>query len=310
MKWLATALLIALFALTVFAQPDQVKLAASNDKWIRVVSDDGEFSIEVPEQYHYFLFKEGFSVHEPGSGSDYEAKEMRSLKAFVNGTLVGFESYKAKKGALKAFFKLHNSRKSNIIETEIKNTDFSIRQAIIKESDHYLVRQYFYSKKNIYILTAASRNPDAPVIKRFLNSLVFSPKSAQSVALNGEKISSLRVTWPQFDSNPKVPRGSSGAKIPTPPLKNEDDKSLILLSKPYPRYTTSARQANVEGTIILRVTFSAEGYISRIFVLRELPEGLLQQAMLAAMRIDFLPAETNGKAKSVTKTIEYSFDVY
>ena len=85
---------------------------------------------------------------------------------------------------------------------------------------------------------------------------------------------------------------------------------IKILSKPRPGYTDSARQANIQGTVILRVTFLANGSVGGISAVKGLPSGLTEQAIAAARRISFEPAKLNGQPQSVTKQIEYSFSIY
>ncbi len=85
---------------------------------------------------------------------------------------------------------------------------------------------------------------------------------------------------------------------------------LKIISKPRPGYTDSARTANVQGTVILRVTFLGSGQIGSISPVKGLPNGLTEQAIAAARRINFEPAKTNGQGQTVTKQIEYSFSIY
>ena len=101
--------------------------------------------------------------------------------------------------------------------------------------------------------------------------------------------------------------GSVGAPPPRPVGVTQGIK---ILSKPRPGYTDSARQANIQGTVILRVTFLASGQVGSISAIKGLGSGLTEQAIAAAHRIAFEPAKTNGVAQSVTKQIEYTFSIY
>ncbi|MFT3745708.1 MAG: energy transducer TonB [Pyrinomonadaceae bacterium] len=87
-------------------------------------------------------------------------------------------------------------------------------------------------------------------------------------------------------------------------------QGIKILSKPRPGYTDAARTANVQGTVILRVTFLASGQVGSVSVVKGLPNGLSEQAIAAAKRISFEPAKTNGQGQTVTKQIEYSFSIY
>jgi len=85
---------------------------------------------------------------------------------------------------------------------------------------------------------------------------------------------------------------------------------MTILIKPTPSYINSARMKGEKGTIQIRATFSEQGRIAKIAFLKTLKEGLVRQAVFAALRIKFLPAEKQGQPETVTKIIEYSFDIY
>lgn len=83
-----------------------------------------------------------------------------------------------------------------------------------------------------------------------------------------------------------------------------------VLSRPQPRYTDAARVNNVQGTVTLRVTFSASGTITSVSPVSGLPYGLTEQAIAAAKQIRFEPAKKNGVAISSVKTVSYTFTIY
>ncbi len=101
-----------------------------------------------------------------------------------------------------------------------------------------------------------------------------------------------------------------GLDRPPPPKPVGVTQGIKILSKPRPGYTDSARTANIQGTVILRVTFLGSGQIGSISSVKGLPNGLTEQAIAAARRISFEPAKRNGVGQSVTKQIEYSFSIY
>ena len=103
--------------------------------------------------------------------------------------------------------------------------------------------------------------------------------------------------------------GDSGIGEP-PPRPVGVTQRIKILSKPRPGYTDSARQANIQGTVILRVTFLASGQVGSISPVKGLGNGLTEQAIAAARRIAFEPAKANGVAQSVTLQIEYTFSIY
>ena len=87
-------------------------------------------------------------------------------------------------------------------------------------------------------------------------------------------------------------------------------RSLKIIRKPKPNYTVEARANQVQGTVILRVTFTANGAIGRVSVVKGLSDGLNEQAIAAAHQIEFEPARTDGKPTAVTKQVEYTFSIY
>jgi TonB family protein len=85
---------------------------------------------------------------------------------------------------------------------------------------------------------------------------------------------------------------------------------LNILSKPRAQYTDEARQAQVQGTVVLKVTLLANGTVGSIVPVSRLGYGLTEKAIAAAHEIRFEPKKVNGVPQSVTKTIEYNFNIY
>jgi len=54
----------------------------------------------------------------------------------------------------------------------------------------------------------------------------------------------------------------------------------------------------------------ANGSIGSIVPVTRLGYGLTEKAIAAARQIQFEPKKVNGIAQSVTKTIEYNFNIY
>jgi TonB family protein len=75
------------------------------------------------------------------------------------------------------------------------------------------------------------------------------------------------------------------------------------------KYTEAARQNRVQGTVVVNVVFTADGRIANARVVRGLPDGLNEQAILAAQKIKFRPAMKNGQPVSVRMSIEFTFNL-
>lgn len=287
---------ISLFVFCVLAFSFSVR--AQNADWIRVQSDSGEFSVEVPAEYGFFADNGGFSISE--SSMTYPVAEMNMLNAFYEKTLISFESYKASKAVLNT---LREKETRDGKTSDIKVSDTKIKQIIFQTEDSYTIKRFFNSDNYIYILTASSRTGETPAMKRFFDSMIFDPKA--KAAANPKNVS--------FAKMKATPIGiEAGGIMGNNPAVGKEDKltKLLILSKPAASYTSSARINLQQGAVRMRITFSKDGRISQLNLLNDLDESLIRQALFAAIRIKFLPQEINDKPVTVTKTIEYSFQIY
>jgi TonB family protein len=87
------------------------------------------------------------------------------------------------------------------------------------------------------------------------------------------------------------------------------DQAVQIVSKPTPRYTEAARAKNIEGRVVLRVTFFSNGTVGPISVVEGLPYGLTESAIEAAREITFEPQLADGHAVTNTSTVEYRFSI-
>jgi TonB family protein len=85
--------------------------------------------------------------------------------------------------------------------------------------------------------------------------------------------------------------------------------NLELISKPAVKYTNEARQMKVQGDVILRVTFLANGQVAVQGVLRGLGHGLDEEAQRVAQQIRFRPATRDGHPVDMTTNITISFQL-
>ena len=87
-------------------------------------------------------------------------------------------------------------------------------------------------------------------------------------------------------------------------------RKVFISHKPQPLYTAEARRNNVTGTVRLRMVLAADGTVRDIIPLTTLPDGLTEQAIAAARKIEFTPASKDGRAVSQYVTVEYNFNIY
>ena len=92
MKKFAQVLPLIFFAFisTTFAQEKPTE-------WIRVQSNNGEFSIEVPKRYDFIFDKDGFQISSTFADDfefrNFELRNMYMMNAFLDKTLLSFESW-------------------------------------------------------------------------------------------------------------------------------------------------------------------------------------------------------------------------
>lgn len=105
---------------------------------------------------------------------------------------------------------------------------------------------------------------------------------------------------------PATPVAASGARQTAAEPKVT---ALEVLSKPPVRYTPEAKQLKVQGDVVLRVTFMADGQVVVHGVVRGLGHGLDQEAMHEAQHIKFRPATRNGRPVNLTTDIIITFQL-
>lgn len=97
--------------------------------------------------------------------------------------------------------------------------------------------------------------------------------------------------------------------------QTQADKPPRILSRPRPAYTDEARKDNIQGVVLVKVTFEADGNIGKVTDVSENAEnlrksGLVNAAIEAAKKIKFEPAMKNGKPAKVTQIMQYRFTLY
>lgn len=93
---------------------------------------------------------------------------------------------------------------------------------------------------------------------------------------------------------------------PTPGQKSP----FKLLQKVGASYTGLAVLYQVQGRVILRVTFLSSGQIGKISTVEKLPFGLTANAIAAARFMVFEPSVTDGKAEITSRPVHYQFTIY
>src|SRR5437763_2566513 len=89
----------------------------------------------------------------------------------------------------------------------------------------------------------------------------------------------------------------------------EVTQGAIVTLKPEPSFGEKARKRQTNGIVLMRVVLKASGDVRVLNVLKRLPNGLTEQALEAAARIRFKPAQLAGKPVSETILLQYNFNL-
>ena len=296
----------ALFAYVWSQNAPQTTAESQSADWMRVVSDDGEFSVEVPSKHNFFFDSEGFTVGK--DHNDYELKNVYMLTAFYRGTLISFESFDGNRAAYQALYDDDAYDDDGRKTSDRKIDSIKIKEVRNTTKDHFVVRQFIKTDKRIYVLTAATRSADSVELHRFLDSL----RISASAGGTGEetKFSQMRPQNPKISFEDRNKANSSStvgltSKQPTDP----SIKHAVTIRATRVSYVPLARDHRVNGNVVLKLKVSEDGAITEVIVLESLPDGLVKQAIFGALRTKFLPKEKDGVPVSVYKTLEFGFHI-
>jgi TonB family protein len=190
----------------------------------------------------------------------------------------------------------------------------------------------FNSNGRTYVLQAVCAGMLDPIGDRFISSFKFDhaiPAPEYKTKVEPVPDDQIRLT-PPTPAGPGIGSASRGgvgsgigsgqgsgqgngtgsgaiSSLPAPPPAYE---KIRILSKPRPAYTDFARVYEINGSVVARVTFKANGEIGAVSVTKSLPFGLTEQAIKAAERMTFVPATVEGTPTTVTKLVEYNFSIY
>jgi TonB family protein len=135
-------------------------------------------------------------------------------------------------------------------------------------------------------------------------------KAFQNIFLSDIKLLADLVPsyWKQFAF-----REFGGLNKPEYPLSSLRPIGIVLprvLSKPPPYYTRIARQARVEGKLLLEVIVDIEGSVTVQNIINPLGMGLEESALETLSEWKFEPASLNGKPVACPARIEIHFRLY
>lgn len=111
--------------------------------------------------------------------------------------------------------------------------------------------------------------------------------------------------WGAYPFPPPNMRSMRGSNEP----RTDVDTWPRMLNSIRPSYTERARRNKVLGEAILRLEIGADGLVKQIKVINALPDGLTEEAIIAARQLRFDPARKNGQPISVWRPILVDFNL-
>jgi len=109
-----------------------------------------------------------------------------------------------------------------------------------------------------------------------------------------------------------LPAGGRAAPAPAPSgppyrVDGERVKAPRLLESPFPEYTPEAKEARLQGVVVLAATIDRTGRVTAVEVLKGLPLGLSEAAVEAVRGWRFAPATRDGEAVDVIYHLTVNF---
>lgn len=263
-------------------------------EWNRYRLKDGEFSVLLPAPPALSSYKRTYKL------GATDSHQQHIIGAYSSGTAYSVHVFETNQ-SLDEFIISSPVRvgefKRNLNGFGLKGKEYGYDDSGLKGLTRFLA-----SKKRIYVFSAYSsmlvKDPDGNLFK-FFESISFERPNDGNVIAEGPS---------QAQFNYSAPAGK------------EDDSSIFsgkqvtnkarVISKPEPTYTDGARSAQVTGTVVLRVVFSATGEVTNIREVSGLPEGLTGRAVGVARQIKFIPAIKDGRFVSMYIQLEYNFNLY
>jgi len=264
---------------------DKIEAETATAEWERYKVDGEEFSVLLPVTPAMDTTSVSYAL-------DKRRRE-RGLAAYADGVVYGVDTYE-KKGI--SFDQLVNRIVSGQKPEAVSAGGIQGRRFQTEDERSVWARQFFETSKTLYMFSAvASKLGDHSAgVSKFFSSIRFSNNP-----------DGLNV----IDGPGEQPTHASGAPDSTF-RSTEMTVRATVVSKPEPSYTERARQNQVTGTVVLRGVFSSSGSVDNITVLRDLPDGLTEKAIMSARKIRFIPAIKDGRFVSMWIQLEYNFNLY
>lgn len=178
---------ISLFVICVLAFSFSVQ--AQNADWVRVQSNNGEFSIEMPKNLTYFYDKDGFSLSQ-GGNRDHQYSEMQMLNGSSGKTVMIVEIYRvaSPKNQLSLMLEQLNVNSSKFdVPKGFNGKQYEIKKVrdynTGKDIEVSFTSRFITSKNYLYVISVGNRGQKTKEFERFLSSNRFGGNQTEGVKI-------------------------------------------------------------------------------------------------------------------------------
>jgi TonB family protein len=165
----------------------------------------------------------------------------------------------------------------------------------------------------VYVVAALGADEQDARLKQFLDSFALKSAATRPAAVgdaHGAGVGAGVGIGPGKGGNTGGGVGDAAVDYNRPFKPAEVTKKAVITAKPEPGFTEQARKFSVTGTVRLRAILASTGEVTNVSVVKSLPHGLTEKAIIAARQIRFNPAERGGRKVSQYVTLEYNFNIY
>ena len=264
---------------------------ASDSAWRRFSGKDEEFSVLMPGKPSLYL-----SSITNGSG---RLTPERIYSSYSQGSAYLVVSYNGSsiKGTLDNFKAHHLYQGEVSYVRDISVVGYSGKEYELKFGEVEGTLQIYATKKHGYAVATVQAINDPSLRNYFFSSFLIKGEH--------ENIASAETHPPAASRD--IPKIDSSASMFT---GRDVTRRGVIVSKPEPWYTDEARQANITGTVVLRVVLSSSGQVTNIHAVKGLPKGLTENSIEAARHLKFIPAVKDGRFVSYWVELQYNFGLY
>lgn len=301
-KRVSVLVLIFIFSLCIFAQTEKYSTPI---KWEKYKNSEQNFSVLFPKlpvliEYSFACSEVSTNKYAAYAGGiaygidiNFETKQ-KNLDSCSNVEKFSGKNFEARLKEIKVFLGTESEQKfnqNNLEVIKVKGNSFT----------YWFINDFI--NKRWFEIWVTSEDETNLSFNNFIESFKIE-KNPAGIEIGKGALGTLgdEPAANKTDTDPNDKKATTSDKSIT--------EGLRIILKPIPRYTDSAKDNKIQGVVLLKVVFLANGGIGSITTANALPFGLTEQAISAARKLVFIPAQRNGVKYSVVKTVQYNFLIY